>query len=234
MKVTAVSVETLELAYEEPFVIASSALTAGPCDLVRVETDEGLTGYGEACPAYEFTGDTLWTVEDVIGEYLAPATIGRDPFRIEEIVHIWERELWTVGNQAARAALEMALWDLQGKALGRPLVDLVGGRTRDGLPEVIAWGWDEPAALSAKTRASLSTPIRAGTTWPRRCAPSSGSSRTASSSWSSRCAWTISRPRAACVSASTCPLPSTSRCASRATLSPRSRPARPISSWSSS
>jgi len=50
MKVTAVSVETLELAYEEPFVIASSALAAGPCDLVRVETDEGLTGYGEACP----------------------------------------------------------------------------------------------------------------------------------------------------------------------------------------
>ena len=45
------------------------------------------------------------------------------------------------------------LWDLQGKALGRPLVDLIGGRTRDGLPEVIAWGWDEPAALSAKTQA---------------------------------------------------------------------------------
>jgi L-alanine-DL-glutamate epimerase-like enolase superfamily enzyme len=153
MKVTAVSVETLELAYEEPFVIASSALAAGPCDLVRVETDEGLTGYGEACPAYEFTGDTLWTVEDVIGEYLGPATIGRDPFHIEEIVHVWERELWTVGNQAARAALEMALWDLQGKALGRPLVDLIGGRTRDGLPEVIAWGWDEPAALSARTQA---------------------------------------------------------------------------------
>ena len=153
MKVTAVSVETLELAYEEPFVIASSALAAGPCDLVRVETDEGLTGYGEACPAYEFTGDTLWTVEDVIGEYLGPATIGRDPFHIEEIVHVWERELWTVGNQAARAALEMALWDLQGKALGRPLVDLIGGRTRDGLPEVIAWGWDEPEVLSAKTQA---------------------------------------------------------------------------------
>ena len=153
MKVTAVSVETLELAYEEPFVIASSALAAGPCDLVRVETDEGLVGYGEACPAYEFTGDTLWTVEDVIGEYLGPATIGRDPFHIEEIVHVWERELWTVGNQAARAALEMALWDLQGKALGRSLVDIIGGRTRDGLPEVIAWGWDEPETLSVKTKA---------------------------------------------------------------------------------
>ena len=152
MKITAVHVETLELEMEEPFVIASSALPASPCDLVRVETDEGLVGFGEACPAYEFTGDTLWTVQDVIGEYLGPSVIGKDPFRIEAIVHCWERELWTVGNQAAQAALEMALWDLQGKALGRPLCDLLGGRTRDGLVEVIAWGWDEPEALAEKTR----------------------------------------------------------------------------------
>jgi L-Ala-D/L-Glu epimerase len=152
VKITAVHVETLELEMEEPFVIASSALAASPCDLVRVETDEGLVGFGEACPAYEFTGDTLWTVQDVIGEYLGPAVIGQDPFRLEAIVHCWERELWTVGNQAACAALEMALWDLQGKALGRPLCDLIGGRTRDGLVEVIAWGWDEPEALADKTR----------------------------------------------------------------------------------
>jgi len=147
-----VHVETLELQMEEPFVIASSALAVSPCDLVRVETDEGLVGFGEACPAYEFTGDTLWTVEDVIGEYLAPSVMGKDPFAVEAIVHCWERELFTVGNQAAQAALEMALWDLQGKALGRPLCDLLGGRTRDGLVEVIALGWDEPAALAEKTR----------------------------------------------------------------------------------
>jgi L-alanine-DL-glutamate epimerase-like enolase superfamily enzyme len=153
MKITAVHVETLELAMEEPFVIASSALASSPCDLIRVETDEGLVGLGEACPAYEFTGDTLWTVQDVIGEYLGPAVIGKDPFQLEGIVHCWERELYTVGNQAARAGLEMALWDLQGKALGRPLYDLIGGRTRDGLTEVIALGWDEPEVLAAKTRA---------------------------------------------------------------------------------
>ena len=153
MKITAVHVDTLELAMEEPFVIASSALSIGPCDLVRVETDEGITGIGEACPAYEFTGDTLWTVEDVIGEYLAPAVIGRDPFDIEGIHRVWERELYTVGNQAARAGLEIALWDLQGKALGRPLHDLVGGRSRPALQEVVAFGWEQPETLAAKTRA---------------------------------------------------------------------------------
>ena len=152
MKITAVHVETLELALEAPFVIASSALAANPCALVRVETDEGLVGLGEACPAYEFTGETLWTVQDVIGEYLGPSVIGRDPFDVEGIVRRWERELFTVGNQAAQAALEMALWDLQGKALGRPLGDLLGGRAPEGLVEEVTWGWDTPEALAEKTR----------------------------------------------------------------------------------
>ncbi len=151
MKITAVRVDTLELVMEEPFVIASSAMAYGPCDLVRVETDEGVTGIGEACPAYEFTGETLWSVEDVIGEYLGPSVIGKDPFDLEAIHRVWDRELFTVGNQAARAALEMALWDLQGKALERPLYDLIGGRSRDGLEEVIALGWDAPESLAAKT-----------------------------------------------------------------------------------
>jgi L-alanine-DL-glutamate epimerase-like enolase superfamily enzyme len=155
MKITAVHVDTLELTTEEPFVIASSAMAYGPCDLVRVETDEGITGIGEACPAFEFTGDTLWSVQDVIGEYLGPSVIGSDPFDVEAINHVWERELFTVGNQAARAAVEMALWDLQGKALGRPLCDLIGGRSRDGVEEVVALGWDEPAMLAAKARAMM-------------------------------------------------------------------------------
>ena len=153
MKITAVHVDTLELAYAEPFVIASSALAAGPCDLVRVETDEGITGYGEACPAYEFTGETLWTAEDVIGEYLAPSIIGRDPFDLEAINRVWDRELYTVGNQAARAGVELALWDIQGKALGRPVCDLIGGRARPALQEVVAFGWDEPEELAADTLA---------------------------------------------------------------------------------
>jgi hypothetical protein len=59
-----VHVDTLELATEEPFVIASSTSAVGPCGLVRVEIDEGFTGIDEACPAYGFTGDMLWSVED--------------------------------------------------------------------------------------------------------------------------------------------------------------------------
>jgi L-Ala-D/L-Glu epimerase len=152
MKITSVHVDTLELTFEDPFVIASSAMTFGPCDLVRVETDEGITGIGEACPAYEFTGETVWTVEDVIGEYLAPAIIGKDPFDLEGINHIWDREIFTVGNQAARAGVELALWDIQGKALGRPVCDLIGGHARPALQEVVSMGWEDPESLAKSVR----------------------------------------------------------------------------------
>jgi L-alanine-DL-glutamate epimerase-like enolase superfamily enzyme len=153
MKITSVHVDTLKLSLEEPFVIASSVMSYGPCDLIRVETDEGITGVGEACPAFEFTGETLWTVEDVIGEYLAPAVIGRDPFDLEAIHHVWDRQLYSVGNQAAKAAVELALWDIQGKALGRPVYELIGGRAHHALQEVASFGWDEPDTLAEDTRA---------------------------------------------------------------------------------
>lgn len=50
MKITAVNVDTFELVMEEPFLIASSTMAHGPCHPDRVETDDGVTGIGEACP----------------------------------------------------------------------------------------------------------------------------------------------------------------------------------------
>jgi L-alanine-DL-glutamate epimerase-like enolase superfamily enzyme len=150
MRITTVSVTPLWMPMEHPYVIATSSMAANPVDIVRVVTDEGVIGYGEAMPAYEFTGETLWTVEDVIHEHLAPLVLGRDPFDLEPITAAFEQ---LVGNQAAKAGLELALWDLRGKALGRPVTDLLGGRTRSAVPLMHAFGWDEPEALAAKARA---------------------------------------------------------------------------------
>ncbi len=150
MRVTAVSVTPLWMRMAHPYVIATSAMAANPVDIVRVETDDGLVGYGEAMPAYEFTGETLWTVEDVICEHLAPMVVGRDPFDLERITAGFEQ---VVGNQAAKAGLELALWDLQGKALGRPLVELVGGVRGGSVPLIHAFGYAPPEELAAAARA---------------------------------------------------------------------------------
>ena len=95
---------------------------------VVVDTDEGIYGVGEA----GITGRELAIVGAI--EHFKPLLIGQDPSRIE---HIWQM-LFRGGFfpaqrilTAAISAIDIALWDIKGKALGVPVYDLLGGRTRD-------------------------------------------------------------------------------------------------------
>jgi galactonate dehydratase len=95
---------------------------------VKVYTDEGLTGLGEA----GINGKEL-ALEGLVKTY-APLLIGMDPSRIEHIWQmLWRGQFFRGGHVhgAAVAAIDLALWDLRGKALGVPVYDLLGGRTRD-------------------------------------------------------------------------------------------------------
>jgi galactonate dehydratase len=94
---------------------------------VRLRTDDGLTGWGEA----SHSGDDALLRRAVDG--LAPGLIGRSPFDIEALVQ--PAALAQRGRLQAGAAsgVEQALWDLVGKALGQPLHNLLGGRVRDSI-----------------------------------------------------------------------------------------------------
>lgn len=95
---------------------------------VKVYTDEGLTGLGEA----GISGKEL-AVKGLVETY-RPILIGRDPSRIEHIWQtLWRGQFFRGGHihAAAVAAVDLALWDLRGKALGVPVYELLGGRTRD-------------------------------------------------------------------------------------------------------
>jgi len=96
---------------------------------VRVETDNpDLVGWGEA---------TLeWKTKAVVGavEDLAPLLIGRDPRDIEQAVRVLKKHsFWRLGviGMSAVSGIEMALWDILGKALGVPVWRLLGGKVRD-------------------------------------------------------------------------------------------------------
>jgi L-alanine-DL-glutamate epimerase-like enolase superfamily enzyme len=94
---------------------------------VHVRTDEGLVGLGETFFGVE-------TVEAYIHEYVAPRLIGQDPSRIDKIARDLVGYLGfrsTGAETRGNSAVDIALWDLAGKATGRPIVDLLGGRTRD-------------------------------------------------------------------------------------------------------
>lgn len=95
---------------------------------VTVDTDEGIWGVGEA----GITGRELAVIGAI--DHIRPLLIGQDPFNTE---HIWQL-LWRGGFFPAQrivgsaiAAIDIALWDIKGKALNRPIYDLLGGKVRD-------------------------------------------------------------------------------------------------------
>jgi L-alanine-DL-glutamate epimerase-like enolase superfamily enzyme len=101
--------------------------------VVRVVTDGGLTGIGEA-----FAYGAPLAVVNVIVESLAPMLIGQDPTRIEALVDLMHRSTMIYGRRGlamfAISGVEIALWDLLGKARGAPVHELLGGAVRPRLP----------------------------------------------------------------------------------------------------
>jgi len=104
---------------------------------VRLTTDTGLTGLGEASLEWQEK-----TVETLIHEWVADRTVGADPFDVERVVGGMIRDQYQGGAtvMTAISGVEIALWDLMGKACGQPVYRLLGGRVRDRLP-AYANGW---------------------------------------------------------------------------------------------
>ena len=102
--------------------------------LCRVNTDEGIYGYGEAGVTF-FLGSE--SVEAMIRD-MGRMILGMDPMENEVIwEHIYRNGYWTKGNGAilvsALSAIDTALWDIKGKALGKPIYELLGGKFRSRL-----------------------------------------------------------------------------------------------------
>src|SRR5438477_10591089 len=98
---------------------------------LRVTTDEGLVGLGDAT----LNGREL-AVVSYLREHVAPLLIGRDAHRIEDTWQfLYRGGYWRRGpvTMAAIAAVDVALWDIKAKAAGMPLYQLLGGASRDGL-----------------------------------------------------------------------------------------------------
>lgn len=106
--------------------------------LVRLRTDSGLEGWGEATALAiwggmdgRYFGETMETVRHVIHDVLAPALLGADPRWPAPIAREMDERL--IGHPWAKAAVEMAIQDIRGKELGVPVVTLLNGRLRSGM-----------------------------------------------------------------------------------------------------
>jgi galactonate dehydratase len=104
---------------------------------VRLTTDNGLTGVGEASLEWQEK-----TVEALLHEWVKERCLGEDPFDIERIIDHWVRDQYQGGStiMTAISAVEIALWDLIGKACAQPVYKLLGGQTKDRF-RAYANGW---------------------------------------------------------------------------------------------
>jgi L-Ala-D/L-Glu epimerase len=105
----------------------SDALTV----LVEVKTDEGITGIGQAAVDAPFYGEPADGIVTNIKKYLEPAIVGQSPLDIERIYQLMNEAL--PDHLSTKSGIDLALWDLKGKALGVPVYQLLGGKLRDGI-----------------------------------------------------------------------------------------------------
>lgn len=126
MKITSVRCKLLQSKVVVPFRIALNTPLFSESVLIEIQTDEGVNGYGEAAPFAPVTGsdarETMLAVE-TIGE----ALVGHDPRNLEQMHRMMDRLY--VGQSAAKAGIDMALYDILGKAAGLPLYQLLGGNS---------------------------------------------------------------------------------------------------------
>ncbi len=116
---------------------------------LKIETDEGITGWGE--PVLEGRAQTVASAVDELGDLI----IGKDPAFIEDHWTIMYRAGFYRGggiHMSALAGIDQALWDIKGKALGVPVHQLLGGQLRDRI-RVYSWvGGDRPADTAAMAK----------------------------------------------------------------------------------
>ena len=137
MKITRVETKTVTMPLEEGYTIAYETVESACNVFLRLETDGDIVGFGCAAPDQPVTGETPATVQAAMMNVIEPALRHADPLRWSWIMEELRHEL--APQPAARAAVDMALFDILGKVARLPLWKLLGGY-RESIPTSVTIG----------------------------------------------------------------------------------------------
>ncbi|MED6313602.1 MAG: cis-3-hydroxy-L-proline dehydratase [Verrucomicrobiota bacterium] len=116
--------------------------------VVRIETDEGITGHGEVCPLGSVYLPAYAEGARAGIQVLAPALIGEDPTQLAKLNLQMDTTL--KGHPYVKSAIDMACWDILGQATGQPICNLLGGRYGEDFLLYRAISQEEPEAMAGK------------------------------------------------------------------------------------
>ena len=148
-----IDVKPIDLKLTTPFRISRGVQTVASNAIVQVKYN-GYTGYGEAAPD-EFYGENVETVLACIAKFAG--NLGDDPFAIEDVLNNLEQIIRL--NPSARAAVDMALYDLVGKMLGVPVYKLLGLNPAHAAYTSFTLGIDSPMNMAKKALLARDYPI---------------------------------------------------------------------------
>ncbi|KAA9164015.1 mandelate racemase [Amycolatopsis acidicola] len=137
----------LRYAHGEYVMSGDRAATHQIGTLVRLRTDEGLEGWGEITPLGDTYLPTHWAEVRAALHTLAPSLIGQDPTNLAAVRRTLDRVL--LGGGYAKAAIDVACWDLLGQACGQPVSKLLGGVLQEDFPLYEAVPLASPEEMAA-------------------------------------------------------------------------------------
>ncbi len=125
MKIANIETGNIVIPLAKPFKTALRTVENVDDIIVRVTTDTGAVGYGEAPPTAVITGDTKGSIRCAIEEFIRPALLGMEIEDLDGVMHKLHTSI--VKNTSAKAAVDMAIYDLYAQRFGVPLYKMIGG-----------------------------------------------------------------------------------------------------------
>ena len=134
MKITEVRLGTISVPLRVPFKTALRSVSSVEDVIVEIHTDTGAVGYGEAPPTGVITGDTTGAIIGAIKDHIAKTIIGRDVDDFEDVIQSVQKCI--LKNTSAKAAVDMALWDLYGQLYKIPVYKMLGGARKHIITDI--------------------------------------------------------------------------------------------------
>ena len=134
MKITDVRLGMISVPLRVPFKTALRTVNSVEDVIVEIHTDTGAVGYGEAPPTGAITGDTTGAIIGALRDHIIKTIVGRDVDDFENLMQAVQKCI--VHNSSAKAAVDMALWDLYGQLYKLPVHKLLGGSRREIITDI--------------------------------------------------------------------------------------------------
>ena len=134
MKITEVKLGKISVPLRVPFKTALRSVNSVEDVIVEVRTDTGAVGYGEAPPTGAITGDTTGAIVGAIQDHIARSIVGMEVDDFEDVLQTVQK--CVVKNTSAKAAVDMALWDLYGQLYKIPVYKLMGGARKQIVTDI--------------------------------------------------------------------------------------------------